>query len=104
MTAVSTPAKDAPQGSSVRHRARAGRGPRSTSTSLAPLLFISVAVVLFLLFFVWPGALAVIYSFTDYRGVGDADFVGLDNYVELAGDSDFYAALSRTVLYTALAV
>ena len=98
--AVSTPTKDAP----VRRRARAGRGRRTTSTGLAPLLFISVAVVLFALFFLWPGALGLIYSFTDYRGVGELDFVGLDNYVELAGDEAFYAALSRTVLYTVLAV
>jgi alpha-1,4-digalacturonate transport system permease protein len=104
MTAVSTPAKDAPRGSPLRRMARAGRGPRRTSTTLAPLLFISVAVVLFVLFFLWPGALALIYSFTDYRGVGDPDFVGLDNYAELVGDSDFYAALSRTALYTVLAV
>jgi alpha-1,4-digalacturonate transport system permease protein len=104
MTAVSTPAKDPTQGSPVRGRARAARGPRRASATLAPLLFISTAVVLFLLFFVWPGALGLIYSFTDYTGVGNPDFVGLDNYVELAGDPAFYAALSRTVLYTLFAV
>src|SRR5687768_1573805 len=98
MTAVSTPAKRTP----VRRRVRAGRGRRTTSTGLAPLLFISAAVVLFVLFFLWPGALGLIYSFTDYSGVGKLDFIGLDNYVELAGDSAFYAALSRTVVYTVL--
>jgi alpha-1,4-digalacturonate transport system permease protein len=100
MAAVSTPTKDAPKGTPAPVR----RGRRTTSTGLAPLLFISVAVVLFALFFLWPGALGLIYSFTDYRGVGKLDFVGLDNYVELAGDEAFYAALSRTVLYTVLAV
>jgi alpha-1,4-digalacturonate transport system permease protein len=100
MAAVSTPEKNKVQPAPRR----AGRGRRTTSTGLAPLLFISVAVVLFALFFLWPGALGLIYSFTDYRGVGRLDFIGLDNYVELAGDSAFYAALSRTVLYTVLAV
>ncbi|MGI5131270.1 carbohydrate ABC transporter permease [Pseudonocardia sp. CA-107938] len=70
----------------------------------APLLFISAAVVLFVLFFLWPGALGVIYSFTDYRGYGSLNFVGVDNYAKLAGDSRFYGALTRTLLYTALAV
>lgn len=68
------------------------------------MLFISAAVVLFALFFVWPGALGLVYSFTSYRGVGDLKFIGLDNYVKLAGDSTFYAALSRTALYTLIAV
>ena len=70
----------------------------------APLLFISAAVVLFVLFFLWPGALGVVYSFTDYRGFGDLRFIGLDNYAKLAGDDKFYAALTRTLLYTLLAV
>jgi alpha-1,4-digalacturonate transport system permease protein len=98
MTAVSTPAKKAPRSAPPRARRR------RASAGIAPLLFISAAVVLFALFFVWPGALALAYSFTDYSGVGRPDFIGLDNYVELAGDPAFYAALSRTALYTVLAV
>ncbi|MBA8795072.1 alpha-1,4-digalacturonate transport system permease protein [Friedmanniella endophytica] len=78
---------------------RPRRGPIA-----APLLFIAPAVVLFCLFFVWPGALGVYYSFTSYTGVGTPRPVGLDNYARLFGDRDFYAALSRTVVYTVLAV
>lgn len=83
---------------------RAGRRRGNPSHRLAPLLFIAVAVVLFCLFFLWPGVLGLIYSFTDYRGVGDMEFIGLDNYTELFADEAFYAALSRTALYTLLAV
>ncbi|MGN8244608.1 carbohydrate ABC transporter permease [Cellulomonas soli] len=72
--------------------------------TLAPLLLTAVVIVLFGLFFVWPGALGLLYSFTDYRGIGDLDFVGLENYTDLAGDTDFWAALSRTALYVVLAV
>ncbi len=60
--------------------------------------------MLFAVFFVWPGALGLIYSFTDYRGIGDLEFTGLENYAELAGDSDFWSALTRTALYVVLAV
>ena len=70
----------------------------------APLILIGVNVVLFLVFFVWPGALGLIYSFTDYRGVGKLNFIGLANFQKLFADSTFYAALTRTFLYTVLSV
>ena len=88
-----------------RRTRRARRpGQRSTAFVLAPLSFIAIAVVLFALFFVWPGALGLWYSFTDYTGVGTPDFIGVDNYVELAQDPDFYVVLGRTLLYTVLSV
>ncbi|WP_432505475.1 carbohydrate ABC transporter permease [Kineococcus arenarius] len=71
---------------------------------LAPLLFTGANIVFFLLFFVWPGALGVVYSLTDYRGLGPLEFVGLENYRELLADGDFYGALTRTFLYTVLSV
>jgi alpha-1,4-digalacturonate transport system permease protein len=71
---------------------------------IAPLILIGVNVVLFLVFFVWPGALGLIYSFTDYRGVGRLNFIGLKNFETLFADRTFYAALSRTFLYTVLSV
>ncbi|MCA0991349.1 carbohydrate ABC transporter permease [Pseudalkalibacillus hwajinpoensis] len=66
-------------------------------------LFILANVVLFLLFFAWPGVLGIYYSFTDYTGV-EANFIGFQNYIELFQDSSFYKAMSRTFLYTALGV
>jgi alpha-1,4-digalacturonate transport system permease protein len=70
----------------------------------APILLSGVVVVLFALFFVWPGLLGLIYSFTDYRGIGKLDFVGIDNYVELFQDEDFYRSIGRTLLYVVLYV
>jgi len=93
---VATPIADAPR-----------RRPRTTRRSqlVAPAILISVAIVLFALFFVWPGALAVMYSFTDYRGVGSRfNFIGFQNYTRLFADDAFYASLGRTLLYTVLAV
>lgn len=77
---------------------------RRPGQTLAPLLFISAAVVLFAVFFVGPGSLGLYYSFTEYTGVGDPEFVGLANYERLFGDDQFYRSISRTVLYTALSV
>ncbi|WP_329263520.1 sugar ABC transporter permease [Streptomyces sp. NBC_01478] len=81
------------------------RPPRSRSTyTLAPLVLIAANVVLFALFFVWPAVIGLVYSFTNYTGVGAFQFIGLDNYQNLFGDSTFYDALFRTLLYTVLVV
>ncbi|GIE77116.1 sugar ABC transporter permease [Actinoplanes philippinensis] len=77
---------------------------RHNSYTLAPLILISVNLLLFLTFFIWPAIIGLAYSFTSYTGVGDAPWVGLENYQELIGDADFYAALLRTLIYTGCVV
>jgi alpha-1,4-digalacturonate transport system permease protein len=82
---------------------RPPRRRRNTYT-LAPLVLIAANVVLFALFFVWPAVIGLVYSFTNYTGVGAFQFIGLDNYHNLFGDSTFYDALTRTLLYAVLFV
>ncbi|MEV5528432.1 carbohydrate ABC transporter permease [Streptomyces prunicolor] len=82
---------------------RPPRKRRSTYT-LAPLVLIAANVVLFALFFVWPAVIGLVYSFTNYTGVGAFQFIGLDNYQNLFGDSTFYDALFRTLLYAVFVV
>ncbi|WP_367319013.1 carbohydrate ABC transporter permease [Streptomyces sp. HUAS ZL42] len=77
---------------------------RRSKYILAPLVLIAANVVLFSLFFVWPAVIGLVYSFTNYTGVGAFQFIGLDNYNNLFGDSTFYGALTRTVLYAVLFV
>ena len=77
---------------------------RRSKYTLAPLVLIAANVVLFALFFVWPAVIGLLYSFTNYTGVGAFQFIGLDNYHNLFGDSTFYDALTRTLLYTVLFV
>lgn len=48
--------------------------------------------------------IGLVYSFTNYTGVGAFQFIGLDNYQNLFGDSTFYDALFRTLLYAVLVV
>lgn len=77
---------------------------RRSKYTLAPLVLIAANVVLFALFFVWPAVIGLVYSFTNYTGVGVFQWVGLDNYHHLFGDSTFYDALTRSLLYTVLFV
>ncbi|NUT30429.1 MAG: sugar ABC transporter permease [Streptomyces sp.] len=77
---------------------------RRSKYTLAPLVLIAANVVLFALFFLWPAVIGLVYSFTNYTGVGAFQFIGLDNYNNLFGDSTFFDALTRTLLYTVLFV
>jgi alpha-1,4-digalacturonate transport system permease protein len=77
---------------------------RRNSYTVAPLVLIAANAVLFALFFVWPAVIGLVYSFTNYTGVGAFQFIGLENYRNLFGDSTFYDALTRTLLYTVLFV
>lgn len=77
---------------------------KRSSYTVAPLTLVAANVVLFGLFFVWPAVIGLIYSFTDYTGVGPFKFIGLSNYENLFADHTFYAALTRTLLFTVLVV
>ena len=84
-------------------RARTRRRKLNSYTA-APLLMISINLLLFLLFFIWPAVIGLKYSFTSYTGVGTAPWVGTDNYQRLLHDPAFWAALKRTLIYTAAVV
>ncbi|GAB3391665.1 sugar ABC transporter permease [Humibacter soli] len=98
----------APASASGRRETPAPRPRRRRSRfnhyTAAPLILISANVVLFALFFVWPAVIGFGYSFTNYTGVGDPQFVGVSNYAQLFGDPNFYAALLRTLEFTIVVV
>lgn len=83
---------------------RSGAARERRRRNLIALTFIAPAFVLFLLFFVGPGVLGFIYSFTDYKGYGAIESVGLDNYRQLFTDSTFYRSLGRTFIYATASV
>ncbi|OLT07747.1 hypothetical protein BJF90_13890 [Pseudonocardia sp. CNS-004] len=62
------------------------------------------ALVLYLLFFVYPFIQTFISSFTSWDGISDPVFVGLDNYAEFFRDSVLVAGIGRILLWAALAV
>lgn len=69
-------------------------------------VFVAPALLGFLLFNLLPMALSAYYSLCEYKGYGEATFVGLQNYREmLTGvDTNFWPSVTATVKYVLLAV
>jgi raffinose/stachyose/melibiose transport system permease protein len=88
----------APKGSSKRVP---GGGLRRRRRMVA-WLFMLPLVVVNLLVILGPSVATIYYSFTDWSGLGPAEFVGLQNYRDILTDGDFYAAMWHNVVWTIL--
>ncbi len=60
-------------------------------------LMILPFVVVFLIFSVYPVLRTLQLSFTDYRGYGELNFKGIDNYLRVFKDKYFWQALGHTI-------
>jgi raffinose/stachyose/melibiose transport system permease protein len=70
---------------------------------IIPWLFISPILLLHLLVVAGPSLAAVYYSLTDWSGIGDAKFIGLENYRRLFfEDSTFRKAFVNNVIWLAI--
>jgi raffinose/stachyose/melibiose transport system permease protein len=61
---------------------------------LAPLLLLNLFII------GAPGILSLVYSFTDWSGIGPAKFVGAQNYLRLFQDGQFLQALTNNLWWT----
>lgn len=61
---------------------------------MLPLLVVNLLVI------AGPAALSILYSFTDWSGIGEWNFVGFDNYIRLLGDPEFITALEHNLAWT----
>ena len=64
-----------------------------------PYLFLLPAVVLVSAWLLWPFARTAYLSFTEYGGIGDTTFVGLDNYTTLARDPILGDSFANTLTW-----
>lgn len=78
----------------VRQRARWWTGRRAERWS--PYLFIAPFFLVFVAFGAYPLFFALGISFTDWRGVGDLHWIGLENYTYLLSNAEFWASLGRS--------
>jgi multiple sugar transport system permease protein len=67
------------------------------------LLFMLPAAAFLLLFLVYPLGLGIWLSFTDAKIGTPGEFVGLENYEWIIGDSKFQTAVFFTIFYTLIA-
>lgn len=67
-------------------------------------LMMAPAFALYAVFFIVPFLRTLYGSLFDWNGIGEASFVGLRNYAQLAGDELFRHGLARVALWAALAV
>ncbi|MFB4213506.1 carbohydrate ABC transporter permease [Shouchella sp. JSM 1781072] len=67
-------------------------------------LFISPWILGFTVFIAGPMIASLYFSFTDYAIMGEASFVGFQNFMNLFSDPLFYRSLFVTTAYAALAV
>ena len=68
-------------------------------------LFTVPATVLYCIFFIYPIAIGIMYSFTDWNGLAkDFKFIGLSNYIEAFTNKRFQNAVLFNIKFTILAV
>lgn len=67
-------------------------------------LFVGPTLLIFTIVFIIPFALGIYLSFTNFRTVTDAVWVGFENYVHAFNDPTFVDALWFTIRYTLVSV
>jgi multiple sugar transport system permease protein len=84
----------------------AGTGHRRSrlTEALAGYAFTMPALVLFGVFLFVPLALTFVFSFQEYSGFGNAEWIGIRNYSDIVADPTFWRALLNTVVLTVFLV
>ncbi|TYB59508.1 sugar ABC transporter permease [Nonomuraea sp. PA05] len=95
MTATLTRAGRTPYKPAFKHSAEGGQGRHA-------VLFLLPALIGFAVFYIYPSVRGLWLSVTDWNLLSEPEFVGLDNYAELATDPLFWKALLLTAYNTVL--
>lgn len=81
--------------------------PRAMANRLTPYMFMAPAVVIMALALMYPLGYMIWGSFRDWnpsQTIGEAEFVGLKNYITLWGDPNFHESLGVTLRFAFLVV
>ena len=100
MTTLQSPATAAPQ--TTRQRSDASRRRGSHRKAITAWLFLTPALLVLAAFTLYPMVQAAYLSLTNYNLIRAAEWVGLDNYIELFRDPAFWNAFWNTVYYAAV--
>ena len=69
---------------------------------LAPFLFLMPGIFMFLVYVIIPIFQSINISFYEWDGLGEAKYIGLDNYFELIDDEAFYTSLKNNIIWLVL--
>ena len=81
---------------------RATAGGLRRGRHLTAWLFMVPLLVVNLLVILGPSVATIYFSFTEWSGIGPAEFVGLQNYRDLLADGTFWQAMWHNVVWTIL--
>ncbi|HEU5024861.1 MAG TPA: sugar ABC transporter permease [Spirillospora sp.] len=96
--AAGAPAAGAPEARGAR---RPPRGRRRRGGFLTPpWWFAAPALLVYVLVVLYPSASGIVYAFTDWNGIGDRSFNGVDNFRRLLQDDAARGSLVNTLLLT----
>lgn len=74
--------------------------------NIYPLWFLVVPLILYIVFFLFPSFLGVMYSFTDWNArssVTGLHFVGIQNYIDIfTSNKDYAFGISHTLVFTVI--
>lgn len=68
------------------------------------LIFTMPWILGLLVFYAYPLLSSIYYGFTSYSILSPGEFVGLENYKELASDTVFLKSVSNTLIFTVMSV
>ncbi len=78
---------------------------RKIQDKITIVLFLLPAIILFLVFLIYPIVRSAYYSLFDWNGLGPAtNFVGLDNFQQILTDQVFIKAITDNLLIVALSL
>lgn len=70
--------------------------------ALAPWLFLAPGLIFFTIYVLIPIVRSIWIGFFDWDGLGEMKWIGLANYIELAGDDSFYMSLKNNLAWLVL--
>lgn len=65
-------------------------------------MFLLPSLIGFIVFYAIPAVRGLYISFTDWDMLSDPEFIGLENYIDMFGDRQFWRSLQVTVYYVLL--
>jgi multiple sugar transport system permease protein len=80
-------------------QAREVSGGTRFITALTPYLFLLPALALVGVFLLWSFLRSAMLSFTDFKGIGEMNWVGLANYRTLISDPVLLTSFTNTILW-----